>query len=47
MVRLQLANPDERPAGLEVYVKLPDGPVAAADAAGGDSAAQPRAGADR
>src|SRR4051794_7987803 len=47
MVRLQLANQDERPAGLEVYVKLPDGPVAAADGAGGDSGVQPRAGADR
>ena len=47
MVRLQMANPDERPAGLEVYVKLPDGSVAAGADAGGDSAAQPRAVADR
>jgi hypothetical protein len=30
-----------------VYVKLPDGTVAAADGAGGDSGVQPRAGADR
>jgi RND family efflux transporter MFP subunit len=44
MVRLQMANPDDRPAGLEVYVKLPDGAVAAG---GGDSAVQPRAVADR
>jgi multidrug efflux pump subunit AcrA (membrane-fusion protein) len=53
MVRLQLANPDDRPAGLEVYVKLPDGQVAANDAAAaaagaaGESAVQSRAGADR
>ena len=47
MVRLQLPNPDERPAGLEVYVKLPDGGVAAGDGAGGDSAGQPRAVVDR
>ena len=53
MVRLQLPNPDDRPAGLEVYVKLPDGQVAANDAApaaaggAGESAAQSRAGADR
>ena len=44
MVRLQVANPDERPAGLEVFVKLPDGSVASG---AGDSAAQPRAVADR
>lgn len=47
MIRLQLPNPDERPAGLEVYVKLPDGTVASTDGAGGDSAAQPRAVVDR
>ena len=49
MVRLQLPNPDDRPSGLEVYVKLPDGQVAANDAApaAGESAAQSRAGADR
>jgi RND family efflux transporter MFP subunit len=47
MVRLQLPNAEERPSGLEVYVKLPDGTVAAGDAASGDSGAQPRAGADR
>ena len=47
MVRLQMPNPDERPAGLEVFVTLPDGAVAAAAEAGGDSAPQPRAGADR
>ena len=47
MVRLQLPNPDERPSGLEVYVKLPDGAVAAADGPGGDSAVQPRAAQDR
>ena len=47
MVRLQLPNADERPAGLEVYVKLPDGQVAAADGGGGDSAVQPRAVQDR
>ena len=50
MVRLQLPNPDERPAGLEVYVKLPDGQVAANEGpagAAGESAAQSRAGADR
>jgi RND family efflux transporter MFP subunit len=46
MVRLQLANAEDRPAGLEVYVKLPDGSVAGADA-GGDSAVQSRAGVDR
>jgi HlyD family secretion protein len=46
MVRLQVANAEDRPAGLEVYVKLPDGSVAGADA-GGDSAPQSRAGADR
>jgi RND family efflux transporter MFP subunit len=46
MVRLELPNPEDRPAGLEVYVKLPDGSVAGADA-GGDSVAQPRAVADR
>ena len=44
MVRLELPNPEERPAGLEVYVKLPDGTVAGA---GGDSAGQPRAVVDR
>lgn len=42
-VRLQLANTDDRPAGLEVFVKLPDGSVAAGD----DAAGQPRAVADR
>lgn len=42
-VRLQLANADGRPAGLEVFVKLPDGSVASGD----DAAAQPRAVADR
>lgn len=50
MVRLQLPNPDERPAGLEVYVKLPDGQVAANDSAvgaAGESAAQSRAVTDR
>jgi multidrug resistance efflux pump len=47
MVRLQLPHPEERPSGLEVYVKLPDGQVAAGDGAGGDSAAQPRAVVDR
>ena len=47
MVRLQVANAEERPAGLEVYVKLPDGSVASGAEAGGDSAAQPRAVADR
>jgi RND family efflux transporter MFP subunit len=47
MVRLQLPNPEDRPAGLEVYVKLPDGSVASGAEAGGDSAAQPRAVADR
>jgi RND family efflux transporter MFP subunit len=47
MVRLQLPNPEERPSGLEVYVKLPDGQVAAGDGAGGDSTVLPRAGADR
>lgn len=47
MIRLQLPNADERPAGLEVYVKLPDGTVASTDGAGGDSAAQPRAVIDR
>jgi RND family efflux transporter MFP subunit len=54
MVRLQMANPEERPSGLEVYVKLPDGSVAAGDGAGavpgqpgGDSAAQSRAVVDR
>ena len=50
MVRLQLPNPDDRPSGLEVYVKLPDGQVAANDAAaaaGGESAAHSRAVADR
>ena len=46
MVRLQLPNPDERPSGLEVYVKLPDGQVAAVEA-GGDSGVQGRAGQDR
>lgn len=47
MARLQVPNPDGRPAGLEVYVKLPDGTVATGPEAGGDSAAQPRAVADR
>jgi RND family efflux transporter MFP subunit len=50
MVRLQMANPEDRPSGLEVYVKLPDGSVAAGDGAapaGGDSAAQSRAVVDR
>jgi HlyD family secretion protein len=47
MVRLQLPNPDDRPAGLEVYVKLPDGSVALGAEAGGDSTAQPRAVVDR
>jgi len=47
MVRLQLPNPEDRPAGLEVYVKLPDGSVASGAEAGGDSAAQSRAVADR
>ena len=47
MVRLQMANAEVRPAGLEVYVKLPDGSVASGAEAGGDSAAQPRAVADR
>ena len=47
MVRLQVPNPQERPAGLEVFVKLPDGTVAAGPEAGGDSTAQPRAVADR
>ena len=47
MVRLQLPNPEDRPAGLEVYVKLPDGSVASGPEAGGDSAAQSRAVADR
>lgn len=47
MVRLQLANADERPAGLEVFVKLPDGSVASGARAGDDSAALPRAVADR
>ena len=28
MVRLELPNPEDRPSGLEVYVKLPDGAVA-------------------
>jgi RND family efflux transporter MFP subunit len=46
MVRLQVANPEDRPAGLEVYVKLPDGSVAGAEA-GGDSSAQSRAGVER
>lgn len=46
MVRLQLPNADDRPAGLEVFVKLPDGSVAAGPERG-DSAAQPRAVADR
>jgi len=46
MVRLQVANAEDRPAGLEVYVKLPDGSVAGADA-GGDSSAQSRAGVER
>lgn len=47
MVRLQVPNADERPAGLEVYVKLPDGSVATGPEAGSDSTAQPRAVADR
>jgi multidrug resistance efflux pump len=46
MVRLELPNPEQRPAGLEVYVKLPDGSVAGTDR-GGDSVIQPRAVADR
>jgi RND family efflux transporter MFP subunit len=47
MVRLQLPNPEDRPAGLEVYVKLPDGSVASGAEAGSDSTAQPRAVVDR
>ena len=47
MVRLQMANAEARPAGLEVYVKLPDGSVASGAETGGDSTAQPRAVADR
>jgi len=43
MVRLELPNPDDRPAGLEVYVKLPDGSVASGAEVGGDSGAQSRA----
>jgi RND family efflux transporter MFP subunit len=46
MVRLQVANAEDRPAGLEVYVKLPDGSVAGTEV-GGDSSAQSRAGVER
>jgi RND family efflux transporter MFP subunit len=47
MVRLELPNPEDRPAGLEVYVKLPDGAIAGANDAGNDSVNQPRAVVDR